>query len=249
MKKIQIAGLFVIILILIGVGIMIFSKDSSSRPVFEFILPERQENIEDYLFYYNSYEFYLKDYSSEETYILISEKGTKITEKIYEKAKEYIKKNKFELKDENKNNYRIIPLKKALYNFDVDVSWIEDRIPLKKNKIDNALNDIEVYQIDKSSDFKILYNNKNLNLKIYTNGYDFSFLYDEKKYKSLSDIEDINIEYFLEKMYLTYKIENSIQQISDDSYINVFKTNEIKIAIKRKIVNNKTEYYIYKYDE
>ena len=50
-------------------------------------------------------------------------------------------------------------------------------------------------------------------------------------------------------MYLTYKIENSIQQISDDSYINVFKTNEIKIAIKRKIVNNKTEYYIYKYDE
>jgi len=235
------------LLVIGGIFLYLLNKtNNNSLVVFRLILPEKQENIHEYLFFYDFYEYYLDGYHLDECYIVISEDGTTINDSLLNLAKKCILDNQFYFKDENNHMYRILYLKEALYNFDISITWLEDLLPIYKEKESDVFENINIIFQNDEKEYKLLVNNENIKAKIFSKGYDFQFQYNKNVYNSLSDIEFFSVDMFIEKIFSICEIENTISNI-DKSVTKVLNCQEEKIAVKRVINRNVIEYYFFKY--
>lgn len=248
MKK-KIIFLLIIVLVLILIFIFIFNLKSKKNIIHsnlnytKIILPDKNTNDVQLLFYESHVNYYIQGYNIQDIYVLINSKK-EITEDIIELAKENINLGNKTFQDSENNYYELFNLREALYLHRLPITVLEKHIELIKEEVKLNFGNITIEEINDSKDYNVL-RKEELSTIFLKNLKISGVIINDESYNDINKINNYTNDIFIDHLLSIGKIESI--EFSDDFYKKIkLNINNLDIYIGIKVDNNMVEYYIWK---
>lgn len=245
MKKKKIYFIIIIIAIAIFIAFMIFNKkepQNNNHNNFDIIIPSKETDKE-YLFYYKNYFYYL-NYDVNNSYMVRSTDNSFINDEVRKEAYVAINDNLNSFKY-NDIKYEITPLKRALYDFKIDISWAKEKIEIISEEVKHEYAEIEIEQDNKINEFKLYNYDKMSNSSIYLKNINIKNIkVDNKVYNKISDIANYNNDTFIEQVDNIWELQEVYVYGGNIISARKYFIDNMNIYIETKYENKAINYYI-----